>query len=321
MGSPTPERQVSPEVPAGSSATRLVAAAEVLAAAWRGQPTEARDLADAYMRQAFVHELGLHVALAQHATAVLEVSLGRYEAALTVALQACEEPSIYVVVATLPEVVEAAVRAGEREVALLAVGRLSAAARASGTDWALGMQARCQALIEEGPKAETLYQVSIEHLRHCRVAPQLARAHLVYGEWLRRERRRREAREQLRSARDMFIFMGAYAFADRARAELAVTGEHLRARTAEPPDGSLTVQERQIAGLAAEGDSNAEIAGKLFLSPRTVEYHLHTVFRKLGVSSRTQLARAVLGPPEPSGEPSHRDEAPEPLAAPLELEP
>ena len=145
------------------------------------------------------------------------------------------------------------------------------------------------------------------------MAPQLARSHLLYGEWLRRERRRREAREQLRTARDMFVFMGASAFAERARAELAVTGEHLGVRAADSSDSSLTVQEDQIARLAGQGASNAEIAGQLFLSPRTVEYHLHKVFRKLGVSSRTQLARAVL---EPSTQPRQGNGAEPPLERP-----
>jgi DNA-binding CsgD family transcriptional regulator len=131
-------------------------------------------------------------------------------------------------------------------------------------------------------------------LRASRAAPQLARAHLLYGEWLRRERRRREAREQLRTARDMFIFMGAHAFAKRARDELIATGEHARRRLVDAPADLLTAQEARIAGLVCEGATNAAIGAQLFISPRTVEYHLHKVFRKLGVSSRTQLARLML---------------------------
>lgn len=277
----------------GHSQAPPVGSAELLAAAWRGLPTETREFAETYMREAFVQEAGFRVALAQHALAVLENGLGHYEAAVTVARQACEEPSLYVQTATLPELIEAAVRAGERELAVTAVARFGEVARASGTDWALGLLARGEALVTDSPQAEGLYQAAIERLRSSRAAPQLARAHLVYGEWLRRERRRREAREHLRTARDMFIFMGALSFAERARSELSVTGEHIGPRTVEASQQRLTAQEAQVARLASEGASNAEIAGKLFLSPRTVEYHLHKVFRKLGVSSRVQLALAL----------------------------
>jgi DNA-binding CsgD family transcriptional regulator len=266
----------------------------LIASAWRGRSTEAQDLAEACMREAFAQQLGLHVAVAHYAIAVLEIGLGRYEAALTAAREVGEEPALFVVTSTLPELIEAAVRTGERELAAAAVGRLSERTRPSGTDWALGLLARSRALLEEGTRAEKLYRKAIEHLRRSRAAPQLARAHLVYGEWLRRERRRREAREQLRTARDMFIFMGAQAFAERARVELTATGEHTRRRVGEAAADALTGQEARIAHLVSDGASNAEIAAQLYISPRTVEYHLHKVFRKLGVSSRTQLARALL---------------------------
>jgi DNA-binding CsgD family transcriptional regulator len=246
------------------------------------------------MRGAFARELGLHVAFAHFAIAVLELGLGRYEAALTAARAVCDEPGLYVLSAALPELTEAAVRAGEREVAVAAVAQLSERALGSGTHWALGTLARSRALLEEGAPADELYRAAIEHLRRSRAAPQLARAHLLYGEWLRRERKRREAREQLRTARDMFIFMGAQAFAERARAELTATGEHARRRVVDAPADVLTAQEARIAGLVCEGATNAAIAAQLFISPRTVEYHLHKVFRKLGVSSRTQLARLIL---------------------------
>jgi DNA-binding CsgD family transcriptional regulator len=272
---------------------RLVTPGELIASAWRGRSTEARELADACMREAFVREVGLDVAVAQYAIAVLEVGLGRYEAALTVVREVCEEDRLFVVTSALPELVEAAVRMGERQLAVDAVRRLSERTRASGTHWALGTLARARALVEEGDTAEDLYREAVEHLRRCRAAPQLARAHLVYGEWLRRERRRREAREQLRTARDMFIFMGAQAFAERARMELAATGEHAARRAAEASADLLTPQEARIAKVVADGASNAEVAAQLFISPRTVEYHLHKVFRKLGVSSRTQLARVL----------------------------
>jgi DNA-binding CsgD family transcriptional regulator/tetratricopeptide (TPR) repeat protein len=274
--------------------------AELIASAWRGRSTEARDLAEEYMREAFARELGLYVAVAHFAIAVLELGLGRYEAALTAARTVCAESGLFVVTSALPDLIEAAVRAGEREAAVAAVAQLSARAAPSGTDWALGTLARSRALLEDGTQAEALYREAIEHLRRSRAAPQLARAHLVYGEWLRRERRRREAREQLRTARDMFIFMGAQAFAERARVELTATGEHARRPVADDPTELLTAQEAQIARLVSDGATNAAIAAQLFISPRTVEYHLHKTFRKLGVSSRTQLARLMLASDDPN---------------------
>jgi DNA-binding CsgD family transcriptional regulator len=272
---------------------RLVSPGELIASAWRGRSTETRELAEACMREAFVRELGLYVAVAQYAIAVLEIGLGRYEAALSAVREVCEEDRLFVVTSALPELIEAATRAGERQLAVAHLPRLSERTLVSGTNWALGTLARSRALLEEGAKAEDLYREAVERLRRCRAAPQLARAHLVYGEWLRRERRRREAREQLRTARDMFIFMGAQAFAERARMELAATGEQAARRLAETSADLLTPQEARIAQVVVDGASNAEVAAQLFISPRTVEYHLHKVFRKLGVSSRTQLARAL----------------------------
>jgi DNA-binding CsgD family transcriptional regulator len=280
--------------PWNAHVARLMSPADLTASAWRGRPEETRDLAEACMREAFARELGLHVAFGHLAIAVLELGLGRYEAALTAARAVCDEPGPYVLAAALPELIEAAVRAGEPEIAVAGVAQLSERARASGTHWALGTLARSRALLEDGARAEAMYREAIEHLRSSRAAPQLARAHLLYGEWLRRERRRREAREQLRTARDMFIFMGAHAFAERARAELTVTGEHARRRVVDAPADLLTAQEARIARLVCDGATNAGIAAQLFISPRTVEYHLHKSFRKLGVSSRTQLARLLL---------------------------
>jgi DNA-binding CsgD family transcriptional regulator len=273
---------------------RPISPAEVIASAWRGRPAETHDLAEACMREAFARERGLHVAFAHFAIAVLEVGLGRYEAALTAARAAGDEAGLFVLTPALPELIEAAVRAGERQAAVAAVARLSERAGGSATNWALGTLARSRALLEDGAPAEALYREAIDRLRASRAAPQLARAHLLYGEWLRRERRRREAREQLRTARDMFIFMGANAFAKRARDELTATGEHARRRLVDAPADLLTAQEARIAGLVCEGATNAAIGAQLFISPRTVEYHLHKVFRKLGVSSRTQLARLML---------------------------
>ena len=270
-----------------------VSAGDLIAAAWRARSTEAREVAEVCMREAFARGLGLDVAVAQYAISILEIGLGRYEAALTVVREVCEGDRLLVVTSALPELTEAATRSGERQLAAAAVSRLSERARASGTNWALGTLARSRALLEVGSRAEELYREAVERLRRCRAAPQLARAHLVYGEWLRRERRRREAREQLRTARDMFIFMGAQAFAERARTELAATGEQTARRAAQASAEPLTPQEARIARAVADGASNAEVAAQLFISPRTVEYHLHKVFRKLGVGSRTQLARVL----------------------------
>ena len=176
------------------------------------------------------------------------------------------------------------------QIATTALDRLSERTRASGTDWALGMEARSRALFTDGPSAEPLYREATERLAHGRLAPHLARAQLVYGEWLRRQNRRIDAREQLRAAHDTFSRIGAEAFAERARRELRATGETARGRT-DDPLGVLTHQEAQIARLAREGLSNPEIGARLFISPRTAQYHLHKVFQKLDITSRNQLGR------------------------------
>ena len=184
-----------------------------------------------------------------------------------------------------------------------ALRRLAERAAAAGTPLALGLLARSRALLAGDADAEPLYEEAVKHLTQCRARPQLARAHLVYGEWLRRQRRRRDAREQLRTAHEMFTAMGAEAFAERARIELLATGERARPRTAEAAE-ELTPQEAQIARLVSQGDSNRDIAAQLFLSPSTVDYHLRKVFRKTGVASRTQLARAMTRSVNPRDPPS-----------------
>jgi DNA-binding CsgD family transcriptional regulator len=195
---------------------------------------------------------------------------------------------------SLPELVEAATRCGQADVATAALESLSARTRAAATDLALGIEARSKALLSDGEAAERLYREAIERLGRTRLAFELARAHLLYGEWLRRNRRRIHARDQLRLARDSFTLMGAEAFAARAGRELLATGETARKRTDSTHD-ALTAQETQIARLARDGLSNPEIGARLFISPRTVEYHLHKVFTKLGITSREHLDGALPG--------------------------
>jgi DNA-binding CsgD family transcriptional regulator len=237
--------------------------------------------------------------------------LGKYEEALTAAQKAAtHQQELTVPRWGLAELVEAAARSGEPELGSDALERLSEATRASGTDWALGVEARSRALLSDGDAAEQLYQEAIERLARTRVRVELARAQLVYGEWLRREQRRDGAREHLHTAHDMFSRIGAEAFAERARRELLATGETVHKRSLERID-ELTAQEAQIARLAGDGHTNSQIGAQLFISPRTVEFHLRKVFAKLGISSRKELrgelrrgeprASADLAGPWPSG--------------------
>jgi DNA-binding CsgD family transcriptional regulator len=206
------------------------------------------------------------------------------------------------------ELIEAAVRSGRAGLAAEHLGRLSQRTAASGTDWALGIEARSRALLREGETAQILYRESIERLARTRLRLELARAHLLYGEWLRRESRRLDAREQLRTAQELFRQFGMQAFAERARVELEATGEHPRKRAAGARD-NLTAQEGHICRLAAEGATNQAIAAQLFISPSTVDYHLRKAFRKLGVKSRHQLKQHVLQP-DASAEPAARSTDP-----------
>jgi DNA-binding CsgD family transcriptional regulator len=237
---------------------------------------------------------GQWLTAAHWVTAVLNNGLGRYDEALTAAEQASSEgPDERGLAAlSMAELVEAAVRAGHPGRAADAMRRLSEATTSAGSDWALGTLARSRALLSGGEPAECSYREAIDRLGRTRVRVELARAHLIYGEWLRRQNRRMDARDQLRTAYEMLTAMGIDGFAERARRELLATGETVRKRTAETA-GQLTVQEAQIARLAGEGHTNPEIGARLFLSPRTVEYHLHKIFRKLGVSSRRELRRAL----------------------------
>jgi DNA-binding CsgD family transcriptional regulator len=238
---------------------------------------------------------GMASAWAHWAAAVLYNGVARYEEAASAARQATSDPLNWWSMWVLPELVEAAVRGGEAEFARDALERLAETTQPCRTEFALGIEARCRALLSDGAAADDLYREAIERLRRTRLRPEVARAHLLYGEWLRRENRRVDAREQLRTAHEMLAAMGMEAFAERARQELQATGEKVRKRTVDTRD-DLTAQERQIARLARDGLSNPEIGARLFLSPRTVEWHLRNVFTKLGIQSRRGLANALAGP-------------------------
>jgi DNA-binding CsgD family transcriptional regulator len=263
-------------------------------AAFQGREAEAVQLIETATNEVVRRGEGQGLTFIHWATAVLYNGLGRYEQALAAAQQAAEDSlEVRFVPWGLVELIEAAARCGKPDLAADAHGRLSQTTAASGTDWALGIEARSRALLTEGDAAELLYRQAIEALERTRVRVELARAQLVYGEWLRRERRRLDAREQLRTAHQRFTEFGMEAFAERARVELQATGEHARKRTAETRDG-LTPQEAQISRLAADGATNPEIAAQLFISPSTVDYHLRKAFRKLGVKSRHQLKQHLL---------------------------
>jgi DNA-binding CsgD family transcriptional regulator len=266
-------------------------------AGWRGRQGETGRLTAAGDRDATARGEGRTIGVGKYATAVLYNGLARYDDALAAARQAAEYPEdLAFFTWGLVELIEAAARSGEADLAADGVRRLSEMTRASGTDWALGVEARSRALLSEGEAAGALYREAIEALERTRVRVELARAHLLYGEWLRRERRRLDAREQLRTAHTLFTEFGMEAFAERARVELEATGEHARKRIVETRD-DLTAQEAQISRLAADGATNPEIAAQLFISPSTVDYHLRKAFRKLGVKSRHQLKEHLLQPP------------------------
>ena len=284
------------EIPAAIGNPGIAGAAsgaETFELAWRGREQDARRLAAAIASHSARADGGSQGIFTQNGLAVLELGLGNYQAALRSALTVYNADAPSAGTRVLPDLVEAAARSGEIELAQAAVARLADRALAAGTELALGLLARSRALLIGDGEAENLYHEAIGHLKKCTAAPELARAHLVFGEWLRRQRRRRDAREQLRAAHDLFASMGAEAFAERARVELLATGEHARQRTAGTED-ELTAQEAQIARLVSQGGSNRDIAAQLYISPATVEYHLRKVFRKVGVASRTQLARTMV---------------------------
>jgi DNA-binding CsgD family transcriptional regulator len=275
---------------AGQIMARPDAIASLSTLAWRGAEAEARTAAAELIPEMTSLGRGIGIRLVQLAITVLELGLGNYREALRAGSKAWPQGDLSQLNAT-PELVEAAVRCGELDVARAVLKAVRARAEASGTDWAIGLMLRSEALLVDPDQAEDLYRGAIEHLDRTLVIPQLGRAHLLYGEWLRRQRRRRDARDELRIAYEILADLGANAFAERARAELLATGEHTRRRVAETLD-QLTPQEEQVARLASDGASNMEIATQLFISVPTVVYHLQKAFRKLDVTNRTRLARA-----------------------------
>jgi ATP/maltotriose-dependent transcriptional regulator MalT len=252
----------------------------------------ATELIEVTMREAGSRGEGIGIAICEYARAVLCNALGQYEEALAAARSATDDRELVVPNWAMPELIESATRAGRSDLASDALARLARKARASGTDWACGIALRSQALVSEGDIAERCFRDAIEHLSRTRVRGELARSHLLYGEWLRREGRRVQARAQLRTAHDMFATIGMDAFTDRARRELLATGETVRKRTVETRS-HLTAQEEQIARLARDGLSNPEIGTRLYISARTVEWHLRKVFTKLEISSRKGLHDAL----------------------------
>ena len=266
---------------------------EMLLAAWRGREEQASELIEATLQQA--SDLGVN--LATYASSVLCNGLGRHDVARDAARRVFERDLVAYGPFVVTELAEAASRTGDAGLVRTALEWLSERTRVTPAEWALGIEARVRALLSEGEVAESFYRDSITRLGRTRVRVELARAHLLYGEWLRRQNRRVDAREQLRICYEMFASMGTEAFADRARRELLATGETVRKRTVETR-GDLTAQEAQVARLARDGLSNPEIGTRLFISPRTVQYHLRKVFTKLGIRSRNQLDRVL--PSDPS---------------------
>ena len=291
----TATASIAAEAEAVARATRNPAGpyGRLMLAAWRGQEAETRQLIAATTPQMVARGEGQWLTAAHWATAVLSNGACRYDEALAAAEQGSEYPDELGLAAwSAVELIEAAARTGQPERGIGALNRLAEATRAAGTDWALGIQARSRALLSDGESAERLYREAIERLGRTRVRVELARAHLLYGEWLRRESRRVDAREQLRTAHQMLTAMGIEGFAERVRRELLSTGETVRKYTAETAR-ELTAQEAQIARLAGDGHTNPEIGVQLFISARTVEWHLRKVFTKLGVSSRKELRRLL----------------------------
>jgi DNA-binding CsgD family transcriptional regulator len=273
---------------------------DVLVAVWGGQEAKATELLEATRREASARGMGRFVTNLTYLESVLSNALGRYEAAREAAWRAFERDEMGFGSLIVPELAEAASRTGDAALLRATLDWLTERAHVTPTEWARGIEARVRALSSDGGAAEALYREALERLGRTRLRIELARTHLLYGEWLRREHRRVDAREQLRTAHEMLSTMGVEAFADRAQRELLATGETVRKRRVETRD-HLTAQEAQIARLARDGLTNPEIGVQLFISPRTVQYHLRKVFQKLGISSRAELDRVLPGDRRPSG--------------------
>jgi DNA-binding CsgD family transcriptional regulator len=269
-----------------------VSDALLLLAAWSEKPEPALERIRLELAEAAGRGEESTISFAEYAAAVVYNGLGRYELGLAAAQRSNEHHARKAGGSAQVEVVEAAARTGEHELAVAAFGYLCETTRPSDTDWARGIEARAGALIAEADEAEALYRQAVELLGRTSARTDLARAHLLYGEWLRREGRRLDAREQLRAAHELLLTMGAEAFTERTARELAAAGEKARKRTRETRD-ELTAQETQIARLAAEGSTNPEIGAQLFISARTVEWHLRKVYAKLGITRRSELRQAL----------------------------
>ena len=283
-----------------ATGARLVAYAAMVLAAFRGSQAETVPLIEATLEQAAAVGQGAAVTWAHWVAAVLHNGLGRYQEALVAARQAAGHKLVHLSMWALPELIVAAARTGNTALARDALDQLSEWTQAGRTDWGLGVEARSRALLSEGEAADRLYLEAIDRLGRTGMRPDLARAHLHYGEWLRRQRRRGEARVHLRTAHGLLDAMGMEAFAARARHELRATGETARKRSVATML-QLTAQEAQIAWLARDGLSNPEIGARLFLSPRTVQYHLGKVFTKLDITSRGDLRRILPADSDAAG--------------------
>jgi DNA-binding CsgD family transcriptional regulator len=275
-------------------------------AAWQGQEQEASGLIEATVQEATGHGAGRLAGFAAYVSAVLDNGLSRYEAARDAAREVFHRDHLGLSHLAVAELAEAAARTGDVAAVRAVLDWLSERTRVTRTEWALGIEARVRALLSDGEAADGFYRESVERLGRTRLRAELARSHLLYGEWLRRQGRRTDARVQLRTACRMLEEMGMAAFAGRARRELRATGETARKRTAPAARAAgageaLTAQEAQVARLARDGLSNPEIGARLFISPRTVAYHLSSVFTKLGISSRSQLYRVL--PTDPGAVP------------------
>jgi DNA-binding CsgD family transcriptional regulator len=261
----------------------------------RGDRAEVTALVEATLVAAEAGGEGRAASFAHWVVAILDNGLRRYADALAAAEHATQDADLYVATWALPELIEAAVRTGNTDVAAGALERLAETSRAGATDFGLGLEARSRALVSQGQAAEGWYREAIDRLGRTQLRPDLARAHLLYGEWLRRQGRRLDAREQLHAAEDQFTSIGMVAFAERARRELVATGEKAGKRGVDTRY-QLTSQEERIARLARDGCTNQKIGAQLFLSARTVEWHLGKVFTKLGIGSRRELAAALAIP-------------------------